>query len=236
MLKAAICDDERDFLDSFEREFSRCCKAVGADIGLTLYDNGEKLLCDIQSYDAVFLDIDMAQISGLEIAERINKSSPAKLIFVTAHDELVYSSFRFQPLRFIRKTHLSEELPEAVESLYRSLKMQAAKSCAAFDTADGTVTLGISEIIYIEIYDHWAQIHLNSGEPLIIRSSLSELERRLEPAGFIRIHRSYLVSGRYIRSVRKRTVELDNGQELPLSRYKAEKAARKFREYLRAGI
>lgn len=62
----------------------------------------------------------MPGISGFDIATTFSDCDyPVLIVFVTAYDELVYSSIKFQPYRFIRKTHFNEELPECIESAYK---------------------------------------------------------------------------------------------------------------------
>lgn len=113
-MRIAVCDDNKvtlDFLcDEIGREFSK----TKADFFLDAFENGVDFLSQHEKapFDFVFLDIDMPNINGFEIAERINKDNSSLIVFVTSHDELVYSSFRFQPFRFIRKNHKPLNYPK----------------------------------------------------------------------------------------------------------------------------
>ena len=75
-----------------------------------------------ESIDVILLDIDMPHISGLQIANEIRKEINITLIFVSAHDEMVFDAIQYQPFRYIRKTRLDEELPQVLEDVFELLK------------------------------------------------------------------------------------------------------------------
>lgn len=228
-MKIAICDDDIDFLKRFKAKVTKCLSELSDDFVITEYSSGKKCVSEILGYDAVFLDIDMPDESGLDIADYINHNAAAVIIFVTEHDELVYSSIRFQPFRFLRKSYLDEELPEALRSLVRKMKSRKM----TFRTKLGDTIIDIDKLIYIEIFAHQMMFYTLNQEPLEGYGSLSGLERTLSGMDFVRVHNSYLVNCRFIYSIETNKVILDNKKEIPLSRHRAEKVKEKFADYLR---
>lgn len=118
MIRIALCDDEPIFLDEWRI-------SDGGGVRVEKFTSGEELLRshNAQPFDAVFTDIDMPYPDGFSLAERIGDTP---IVFVTNHDELVYSSLRFRPFRFVRKSHLDEELPEVLSALRMELQRRSA--------------------------------------------------------------------------------------------------------------
>lgn len=236
MIRAAICDDEPAMLDHLYEHISAEFKRQGAEARIDKFAAGRNLLEaeSAEPFDVVFLDIDMPEISGFDVAEKIGEK--ALIIFVTTHDELVYSSLKFQPFRFIRKTHLDDELPETLSSVIERIAKSKAEKKIEFQTKDRKIFLHADEIEYIEVYGHWLRVSVNCREPVECYGSLSELEKLLAPLGFVRTYKSYLVNLKYVYSLEKTKVVLDNKTEIPLSRYKASEIKERFKEYLRSAL
>lgn len=236
MIRAAICDDEPTILDYLHEHISSEFKHQDADIHIDKYTSGKDFLSfhKVKSYDVVFLDIDMPEINGFEIAGQI--SEKALIIFVTMHDELVYSSLKFRPFRFIRKTYLDNELPETLESIITEVAKRNLNSKFAFQTKSGETFVDLNNVIFIEIYGHWLRVCRKDGEPLECYGSLSNFEKQLEEYDFVRTHKSFLVNCKYIFSIEKNQVVLDDKTVIPLSRYKVDVVKDKFKKLIRSTL
>lgn len=239
MIRAAICDDENTMLDYLYEQISKEFEKQNADVHIDKFTSGNDFLNahKAEPYEVVFLDIDMPEISGFEIAEQINGISGNTLIvFVTLHDELVYSSLKFRPFRFIRKTYLDDELSETLLSIILEVEKRNLNSKFAFQTKSGETFVDLNNVIYIEIYGHWLRVCLNDGEPLECYGSLSNFEKQLDEYDFVRTHKSFLVNSKYIFSIEKNQVVLDDKTVIPLSRYKVDAVKNKFKELIRSTL
>lgn len=227
MIRIALCDDEPIFLDELGKRVSDGFEHPN-DVRIDKFTSGEELLRSHgeEPYDAVFPDIDMPYPDGFSLAERID----TLIVFVTNHDELVYSSLRFRPFRFVRKSRLDEELPEVLTAVRKELQRQSAGRRIAFGTINGEILLDVSEIVYIEIFGHKLNVRTIGGACVECSGSLSELEKRLECFDFVRTHKSYLVNCKYMYSIGARQVILDDKTVIPLSRYKADKVRERFKK------
>lgn len=236
MIRAAICDDENTILDYLYEHISGEFERQRADVHIDKYSSGDEFLSfhKEKPYDVVFLDIEMSEISGFDVAEKISEKT--LIIFVTTHDELVFSSLKFQPFRFIRKTHLNSELPETLSAIIKRISKRIAERKIEFQTKDRKVFLFADEIEYIEVYGHWLRVIVTDGEPVECYGSLSDFEKALAPIGFVRTYKSYLVNLKYVYSMEKTKVVMDNKTEIPISRYKAAEIKEKFKEYLRSAL
>lgn len=237
-MRISVCDDDVVMLNFLCDEINKELKNNGVDFALDRFENGADFLSVYETapFDIVFLDIDMPTINGFEIAERINKDNSSFIVFVTSHDELVYSSFRFQPFRFIRKNHIAAELPETVTALAEKNNECTAARHFEVRTSSENVFLDLNDVEYIEIYGHWLRITVKNSNAIECYGSLSDFEKRLAPHNFVRTHKSYLVNCKYIYSIEQRQVVLDDKTAIPLSKYKIESVRSKLRNYLRGNI
>lgn len=229
-MRIAVCDDAPEIAARIREKISDGLTALGVGADVLAFDSGGELTDahGSEPFDAVFLDIDMPEIDGFKIAEALG-GEKTPIVFVTDHDELVYSSLRFRPFRFVRKSHLDSELPEVLAALSKELSRLGAGRKFSFRTLNGEIFLDIADIQYIEIFGHTLRVQVNGGESVECSGSLSELEKQLSEFDFVRTHKSYLVNCKYIYAIESRQVILDDQTAVPLSRYKADSVREKFK-------
>lgn len=237
-MRVAICDDDKIMLNLLCKEIKKEFSRFETDYSFVTFENGFDLLMlhEKEPFDVVFLDIDMPCIDGFEVAEKIKHHNTALIVFITSHDELVYSSFKFQPFRFIRKNHISSELPEAIKALIDTIAERTTASRFEIRTSSGKIFLDLNTVEYIEIYGHWLKIAIHNSDTIECYGSLSDFEKRLGSFHFVRTHKSFLVNCKYIYSIEQKQVILDDKTKIPLSKYKAEYVKNKLRNYLRGNI
>ncbi|MDF2804804.1 MAG: Response regulator of the LytR/AlgR family, partial [Anaerocolumna sp.] len=126
-IQVGICDDEEIILESLKEQIAQQFQITGMKYELHVFNNGAKLIrvCENIALDIVFLDIEMPLLNGLEVASRLREMNPfVHIIFVTNREDLVFSSFKYRPFRFIRKQRIIEELPEAVSHITEVIKKE----------------------------------------------------------------------------------------------------------------
>lgn len=235
MLKIAVCDDDKTMLATIENKIDISYKQNNTEHEIHTFLSGKNFLNSHKKshFDVVFLDIDMPETNGFDIAEQVNSISETLIVFVTSHDELVYSSIKFRPFRFIRKSYLETELNEVLTAVNAEFMKRCAERKFMFQTKFSEVFVDLSLVEYIEIYGHQLMVHLKDNECLECYGSLSDMERELNNFDFVRTHKSYLVNCKYIYSIEKSQIMLDDKTVIPLSRYKIESVKQSFRNYLR---
>lgn len=224
-----ICDDETLVLNELAdkiRKYMPQEKILCFSSGYELREQLRKSHCDI-----LFLDIDMPEISGLEIAKEltIEKGIPL-LIFVTSHDELVYESFEYHPFSFIRKSCFDQEIEKVLRDAGEYL--ESLKRQFYFRSAGRDLSLPLLAILYFEADGNYLKIYTESGE-YRFRSTISDVESRLNQYGFVRIHKGFLVNQAMVQIIGREDIELADGTALPLGRSYAEHARRRLLEYMR---
>jgi DNA-binding LytR/AlgR family response regulator len=178
--------------------------------------------------DAVFLDIRMPGLDGMELARILRRfARPPAIVFVTAYDDGAVDAFDLGVTDYVRKPVRAERLGE---SLRRVAGMRLAPVPAPAVPADepaipvelaGTTRmLPRSSVRWVEAQGDYARLHTADASHLV-RVSLATLAERWADAGFVRIHRSYLVQLRLITELRltgSGYVVAVDGVELPVSR------------------
>ncbi|MFL6129560.1 MAG: LytR/AlgR family response regulator transcription factor [Mycobacteriales bacterium] len=177
--------------------------------------------------EAVFLDIRMPGLDGLELARVLRRfASPPTVVFVTAHDDRAVDAYDLGAVDYLLKPLRPERLAESLRRV-TAVREQASPPPAGEDEevipvelAGRTTMLPRSEVRWVEAQGDYARLHTGETSHLI-RVPLSVLAERWADAGFVRIHRSYLVALRDVRELRltgSGYVVRTGDRELPVSR------------------
>lgn len=227
-MKIAVCDDENKIVE----EITSYIKKDFPVSEVRAYSNGESFLAASEERpEVLLLDIDMPGISGMEVAAALTREKVSTLIvFVTAHDELVYDSFKYHPFAFVRKKFLEEELKTVLSDCEKQLVSRNKNF--VFQNASKLVTLSQSDILYFEGQANYLAIHTTSDE-YKMRSTMAGVEKELEDSDFLRIHKGFLVNLEHIRVLKTEELELDNGTVLPIGKSYSEAAKKSILKYMR---
>ena len=227
-MKIAVCDDENKIVE----EITSFIKKDFPSSEVKAFSDGEAFLTSSEERpEVLLLDIDMPGISGMEVAAALTREKVQTLIvFVTAHDELVYDSFKYHPFAFVRKKFLEEELKAVLSDCEKQL--ESRNKNFVFQNASKLVTLAQSEILYFEGQANYLAIHTTSEE-YKMRSTMAGVEKELEDSDFLRIHKGFLVNLEHIRVLKTEELELDNGTVLPIGKSYSEAAKKSILKYMR---
>jgi two-component system, LytTR family, response regulator len=168
--------------------------------------------------DVLLLDVQMPQESGLELARRLSRQeTPPLVVFVTAHRGHALEAFDVHALDYIVKPVDERRLQQALERATALLDQRAAYTRALRDFADpvpgywrelavrsvGRIErVAVDDVLWFDSAGNYVELHL-AQRSLLHRSTLTELERYLDPAVFLRIHRRTLVRRSHMRALRQ---------------------------------
>lgn len=148
--------------------------------------------------ELLFLDIAMPGMSGLELARALPPPRPP-VIFVTAYDNHAVAAFDVEAVDYLLKPIDAERLARAVARARDRMGAPAGTSDASAWLAEfwvpnrgDVIRLAAADIEYIEAERDYMRLHAG-GRSFLIHETITELERRLDPAQFLRIHRSVIV-------------------------------------------
>lgn len=229
-----VVDDELPVLDELTYLLSGNDR-VGEILTASTGEQARRLLHE-HEVDALFLDIAMPELSGIDLAHEIDAGPYApRIVFVTAHDSHAVDAFELDADDYLLKPVRGSRLDEAVRRVADAIE-QAGPDDETITVELGGVTRFVlrSDVVYVEAHGDYARLHID-GASHLIRTPLGALAERWASAGFLRIHRSVLVAAPRIRVLRTVqgtstvTVELGGEQiELPVAR----RAVRQLRQYL----
>lgn len=232
MLKVAICDDDLRFVNELLKLVKNDIENTKVEFEVMCFINGQMLLEAKEVFDLYFLDIEMPEICGFEIAEKIRKENGRKpdIVFVTAHDNAVYDVFEYEAVGFVRKSNLKKDLEKTISSVLR--RWQRKSFIYEIKSEGSLIYKSAEEMIYAEVYSHKLVLHCFDGD-YSIWGSLDELEEKLSEASFIRTHRCFLVNPKYIKKIERKTVFLEalGIIEIPFSKHKATEVKKKYFDY-----
>ena len=195
MMQALIADDE-----PLARRGLRARLAAHPDVRIVAEaGDGESAARAIRQFapDVVFLDIEMPQLAGTELARAMLPASRPEIIFVSAHAEFGVEAFEIPALDYLLKPVTAERLHRAIcrlrDRLGQTDDVSADTRCLPIRDGDATTLLPIASIDFVSAAGDYMVVHAD-GERLVHRATMTELENDLRHAGILRIHRSTLVA------------------------------------------
>lgn len=229
MLNICILDDDaicaqdtkcmvEEYFDCREMEINR----------FDVFHDGTSLLKSKTKYDVLFLDIEVGNENGIDIAKKLRIHEPDMIIVViTSYLKYSMEGYKIQAARYllkpVAKSLLFSELDEVL-SLYDHGSYIIAR--------DGATSQRIrrSDIYYIESYGRKVCIHTRS-EAFISKESFGTWVEQLDASMFRECYKGILVHLKHIKMIQKEIIQLENGQTLPLARRRVEEINRKWFAY-----
>lgn len=232
-LTVLAVDDEKPALDELvfllraQEEVGDIRTASEATTALRILRDGQ--------IDAAFLDINMPGLDGFELAGILsNFASPPPVVFVTAHDDRAVTAFDLGAVDYLLKPLREERLAESVRRVLeqRQRKRDSGVSRGTVDEVIPVELGGVTTLVHrsavewVEADGDYARLHTADSSHLV-RIPISALEARWADAGFLRVHRSYLVALPLVTGIRTVGTGLvvrlrahgdDPAVELPVSR------------------
>jgi DNA-binding LytR/AlgR family response regulator len=195
-------------------------------------------LGDGETIDAVFLDVRMPGLDGLELARVLRRfERPPAVVFVSAFDDAAVDAFELDALDYLVKPVSRRRLDEAIERVARRSAIPEPPpedETVAVDAlrGGGTRLLPRSSIVYLQAHGDYVRVASTEGR-FLVRARLSELEERWESHGFVRVHRGFVVNLRRAVEVRPRlngtaVLVMVDGAEVPIARRQVGELRRKL--------
>lgn len=225
VIRVIICDDDEVFLDKLRKAIDAILLDMNVTAKIHTYscmeDIGQPILA---SCDIAFLDIDFAhtRYNGLDIARKLREErKDAIIIFVTNFIEYAPEGYEVQAFRYVLKLDVESKLKDYLQQAITQL--QSVCETLKIKVNGEIIDIPLKSILYIESKLRQVLIHVqrdSSGRAIKKYScyaSLAEMEKQLEPQGFLRIQKSYLVNMAHLQRFQCREAMLDNGTSLPVS-------------------
>ncbi len=224
MVRVAICEDdlfymerEKNLIESYlqTREIRSEITTFSSSIELTkAYAN---------SFDIIFLDVEMDEMNGMEAAHWLrDKGAKSHIIFLSAYAEYLPEGYKVDAHRYLLKNDakFDESFCECMDSVVAKIQMEESK--IEIKIKDGILSIAPSKIIYAESNVHKVTLYVieQSGDirEYYMYDRLDNVQAKLERYGFLRIHQSYIINGEHLRKVYRYKAELIKDISLAISK------------------
>ena len=214
MIKTIAIDDEPMPLNILSRYSLRTNKmALRKTFTSTL---AAKTWLSQNSVDLLFLDINMPALSGLDFFKSLNEEY--MVIFTTAYAEYAIDGFNLNAIDYLLKPFSYERFMRAVDKAVDYYQFQSGKKSGEIFVKESRSIIKIptKEILFIEAYTDYLKIHRVNQKKVITRMTMNDISEIL-PDGFLRVHRSYIVSIEKISQLLNRQILIE-GCEIPVGK------------------
>ncbi len=232
-MKVILCDDDNEFIMEEKNCIENVMKRLWPDISVDIdrCNNGGELIkmCTQTMYDLIFLDIEIKEENGFEIARTLNDIGiKRRIVFVSSHDNLVYNSFVCHPVGFVRKAYLEDE----VETIIDIVMQDMLKDTRLIEIKGAKVTqiVSLDEIVKVESYKH-NLIFTMLTKSIEVRGTIANYEKQLSENGFINADRGCMVNLRHVKALNKDNLELQNGLMVHVTRKRLKEVREQVLEY-----
>ncbi|MFL9484287.1 LytR/AlgR family response regulator transcription factor [Chitinophagaceae bacterium LWZ2-11] len=242
LLKAIIVDDEPDSTSLLRLQLERHCPQITA---INIFNSSRKALEEIEvlNPDLVFLDIEMPEINGFELLEKLMPFRFA-VVFVTAYNQYALKAFRFNALDYLVKPVEVNDLIAVVNKVGQQVRpinmhqleqMQTLMRGApitkiAVPSHTGISFIELNDIMYVEANNNYSKLLLKDGNNFILSKTLKDIQDVLEESHFLRIHRQYIVNLNHVKHFNKNEgiLTMVDKAMLPVARSQKDKLIQKY--------
>ena len=197
-MNVLVCDDDQQIVDSIIEELKK--KSEETHVALRFYGFSQPSQIDLSlPYDIALLDIDMGETNGIELARKLRaENENIVIIFITNFIQYAPEGFEVQAFRYLLKADLSAKLDSYFDSAVQEVLRR--KQLVTISINSEIIDVPVNDILYLESHRRIIVMHLlDEKRPAYqFYGNITELSEKIEPLGFLRIQKSYLVNMHYV--------------------------------------
>lgn len=213
----AIIDDEhvqREYLLTIIKSWKN-----SEELNIKTFHNAESFLFDYEDnkdYDILLLDIEMDKINGIELAQKVRKDNErVQIIFITGFADYMSMGFDVSALHYLMKPVSKEKLHQVLD---KAVKLLSKKESNIIIKVDGqNIIIKLTDIVYVESFGHYISIYTIDKKEYTVKIGINKFAEELNN-NFIIPHRSYIVNLKYVKSISKNSVVLDDNKDIPMAK------------------
>lgn len=210
-MNVLVCDDDQQIVDSIIEELKK--KSEETHVALRFYGFSQPSQIDLSlPYDIALLDIDMGETNGIELARKLRaENENIVIIFITNFIQYAPEGFEVQAFRYLLKADFSAKLDSYFDSAVQEVLQR--KQLVTISINSEIIDVPVNDILYLESHRRIIVMHLlDEKRPAYqFYGNITELSEKIEPLGFLRIQKSYLVNMHYVEIFQYNKVQLRGG-------------------------
>lgn len=224
MIRIGICDDVQCYIEKLTYSIRAWADLRNMNVQLSKFRSGEEVLMDYEEqgdFAAVFLDIELDGINGVETALRLReKNRLVSIVFVSCHEQYFKELFKVYPFQFVEKPIAGQKVFAVLDQIVEEQKLFNESFIFRYNRI--TFNIDLKRVLYFASERRMIRVLMEDGKEHVFYEKLDELEGKLAGYNhhFVRIHKSYLVNERQIEQYHSRNIVMRNGDILTVSRDK----------------
>jgi DNA-binding LytR/AlgR family response regulator len=223
MERIAICDANQDSMHTLRRQIETFAKRARIETSIVEYKNGLSLLFDWddteKQADILYLDSQMPEISGIEIAEKLRKlGCNTEIIFYTKSRPEVFDAFDVDAFHYILKGETSVEKQEKIFRRAVEKSQEIVEELITFRYAGEHRTIKRNDIKYFNVNLRVLTIHYGEDKRFDFNGSLDKMTELLAGKSFIKINRQTLINMDYVAKRTRANVIMKDGTIFPIGK------------------
>jgi len=218
LLLLAVCDDMPVECAEIAKQIDDILRHMNNDVVIHKFFNGQELLNSKESFDIIFLDIKMPEVSGMDLAKSLREQGKESIIiFITSAKEYVFEAYEVEAFQYLVKPVQTGKLKSVLEKAVKKLQGKTNQDFLMISSDRQTRKILLSDILYIESVGRIAKIHCTKGV-MEIYGQIGVLENKLSDKYFFRCHKCYLVNLDYVGTFDKTDITLESGEKIMLAK------------------
>lgn len=221
MINIGICDDENGFVLELRKNLLEYSMEKNVEIMIYPYNNSKDMLSDIEkgvNLDLIFLDIQLKEISGVEVGKKIRsnlENETIQIVFVSSIKNYAMQLFDLRPMNFLIKPINYDKTKFILDEYERLFCLNNSY----FEYHIGKSVCKVNEQVILYFQSQAKKVHMYMcNDQVEFYDKLSEIMRRLKDKNFCMVHKSFIINMRYATEYKRDCVVMANGEVIPVSR------------------
>lgn len=233
-MRIAVCDDDRQELIRVLDRLASYQEQRQIDLRCQGFESATELLAamDSEEYDLLLLDVLMPGLNGIQAAQEIRKKNESvKIVFLTSSPEFAVESYSVQASSYLLKPATQERLFPVLDRLVSALRKPA--EALIIQTKGSVLRLPFDHLEAVEVIAKTLYFHMADGSTREVHRALADYEYiLLARPEFYKVHRSYLVSFRWVTEIHTAELITTSGRHVPIARSTCQQVRAAYMEYL----
>lgn len=235
MLKIAVLDDEPIFHGKIRSKIYSIYDKKNLAVEVDCYSCGKELMYEVDDgkyYDIYLLDIDLPDMSGIDLGRILREKSPyCYIIFLTAYPQFAIEGYSAKAYQYILKDEWEQKLAVTLENIQKEIDARTEPSYRII-VSTKLEKIPVKDIYYLYKDGKNVVFQTRNGKS-VIRKTLSEVYEELPEEGFMYVDRSFIVNIDHVMKLKNKEVYLSNGEIIPVSKPQLERVKREINTYWR---
>lgn len=238
MLKIAVLDDEQIFYESIKKEIYSFYEKVHLAVSVDCYSSGKALLYEVDDgkyYDIYLLDIDLPDMSGIDLGRILREKSPyCYIVFLTAYPQYAIEGYSAKAYQYILKDEWEKKLDVTLKNIQKEIQSRMEPSYR-ITVSTKLEKVPVKDIYYLYKSGKNVVFQTRNGESTI-RKTLSEVYEELPEKEFIYVDRSFIVNIEHVMKLKNKEIYMSNGEIISVSKPQLERVKKQINAYWRSHV